>query len=296
MKKKIVVALGGNALGDSALEQKELLKEASKPLAQLIKKGHELVFVHGNGPQVGMINIAFNGQMPLAECTAMSQGYIGFHLQNALHNSLKKSEVKRNVATVISQVEVNKTDFAFKNLSKPIGAFHDTKPKDNFEYIEDSGRGYRRVVASPKPLDILELENIKSLIKDGNVVIACGGGGIPVIKKDNTYETVDAVIDKDYASSLLADKLDADVLMILTEVDQVAINFGKENQEWLETMTVKEAKEYLDMNHFGKGSMEPKVRSAIEFVEKNPKREAIITSLKNADIVMETKNKTVIIN
>lgn len=296
MKKKIVVALGGNALGDTPTEQKELLREASKPLAELIKKGHELVFVHGNGPQVGMINIAFGGEMPLPECTAMSQGYIGFHLQNALQNSLKLIDVDRNVATVITQVRVDENDEAFKTPTKPIGAFFSEKPEDEFEYIEDSGRGYRRVVASPKPLGILEKENIESLIKNDKVVIACGGGGIPVVQKGNNFDTVDAVIDKDYASSLLADELDADILMILTEVDQVAINFGKENEEWLEEMTIETAKEYLEIGHFGKGSMAPKVAAAIEFVEKSPKRQAIITSLNNAEIVMETKNKTVIKN
>lgn len=291
---KIVTALGGNALGETPAEQKELLKEASISLSGLIQAGYEIVFVHGNGPQVGMINNAFEGKMPLSESTAMSQGYIGYHLQNALQNALNTKKVKRDVASVITQVRVQEDDQGFTNPEKPIGAFHKEKPTDEFQYIEDSGRGYRRVVASPKPLEILEINNIKTLIEDGFVVIACGGGGIPVIKKGESLEGVDAVIDKDYASALLADKLDAECLMILTAVDQVALNYGEENEEWLSELTTKKAKEYLDKGHFGKGSMAPKVAAAIEFVEKGVDRQAIITSLKNADKVMETSKKTVI--
>lgn len=296
MKMKIVAALGGNALGNTASEQKKLLKEASQSLVGLIKLGHEVVFVHGNGPQVGMIQKAFDGAMPLAECTAMSQGYIGFHLQNALQNALMENKIDRSVATVITQVRVDEKDEGFKNPTKPIGSFFKSEPKNEYQYIEDAGRGYRRVVPSPKPIEINELKDIETLIHNGAVVIACGGGGIPVVSKNSVYESVDAVIDKDYASALLADQLDADCLMILTEVDQVAINFGKENEEWLSEMTIKKAKKYLEAGHFGKGSMAPKVSAAIEFVEKNPKRQAIITSLKNAHNVMDTPNKTVIKN
>ncbi len=296
MKMKIVAALGGNALGENASEQKMLLKEASKSLADLIGKGYELVLVHGNGPQVGMINKAFNGEMPLAECTAMSQGYIGFQLQNALQNALDENSINRKVSTVITQVLVDENDQAFQNPEKPIGMFFSSIPEYEYQYMEDSNKGYRRVVASPKPLDIIEIDTIQTLINEGNVVVACGGGGIPVIRKNDVLESVDAVIDKDYASASLAHHLNADCLMILTEVNQVAINYGKENEEWLENLSIEKAKEYLELGHFGKGSMGPKVAAAIEFVEGYPHRQAIITSLKNAKNVMETKEKTVIKN
>lgn len=293
---KIVTALGGNALGDTPEEQKQVLKKVTVSLSKLIQAGHEVVFVHGNGPQVGMINKAFEGRMPLSESTAMSQGYIGYHLQNALQNALNEHAQARNVASVITQVCVDKDDFGFKNPEKPIGNFYSKMPVDEFQYMEDSGRGYRRVVASPKPVDILQIENIKALIDGGFVVIACGGGGIPVIKEGATYEGVEAVIDKDHVAALLADKLKVKCLIILTEVDQVSLNFGQKNQVFLSEMNTLEARAYLEEGHFGKGSMEPKVEAAINFVEGGENRQAMITSLRNVQDVMTTKNKTVIKN
>ena len=293
---KIVTALGGNALGDTPEEQKKVLKKVTASLSKLIEEGHEVVFVHGNGPQVGMINKAFEGKMPLSESTAMSQGYIGYHLQNALQNALNQHTQVRNVASVITQVCVDERDSGFKNPEKPIGRFYSHRPIDEFQYMEDSGRGYRRVVASPRPVEILQIENIKALIDGGFVVIACGGGGIPVIKNGGSYEGVEAVIDKDHVAALLADKLEVECLMILTEVDQVSLNFGQENQLSLSEINTQEARAYLEEGHFGKGSMEPKVEAAINFVEGGKNRQAMITSLRNVHAVMTTKNKTVIRN
>jgi len=293
---RIVIALGGNALGNSPLEQRKLVKETALPLVELIKEGHEIIIAHGNGPQVGMINNAFEAAstnsslptMPFPECGAMSQGYIGFHLQNALQEALNKEGVKKDVSTVITQVEVDAFDEAFNNPTKPIGPFYEEEEskvlekEKGYQMVEDSGRGYRRVVASPKPLDVVEKNVVKTLVDNGNVVITVGGGGIPVVKKAYGYEGVAAVIDKDFASAKIAEQLNADYLFILTAVDRVMVNFNKPNQKALDEMTVAEAKAYIKEGHFAPGSMLPKVEAAIRFVENNPNKRSVIASLSKA--------------
>jgi carbamate kinase len=290
--KRILIALGGNALGNTPEEQLLLADKTAKALIPLVSEGNELIITHGNGPQVGMINLAFESasvpKMPFPECNALSEGYIGYHLQNALGNELKKYHLKKEVVTIITQVEVNPDDPAFFNPTKPIGSFYSEQEAKLIEkergYLmrEDSGRGYRRVIASPKPINILEAESIKTLVEAGQIVIACGGGGIPVVKKEGRFYGIDAVIDKDYASSLLAGILQADYFFILTAVDKVAINFGQEDQRNLDIINFEDAKKYLQEGHFKKGSMLPKVEAALSFLEVNPKGVAVIASLEKA--------------
>ena len=256
MNKKLVIALGGNALGNTPEKQLELVTSTASTIVDLIEEGYDVVIGHGNGPQVGMVNLAFENSynnskdtpmMPFAECGAMTQGYIGYLLQQAIGKELNKRNIDKQVVTVITQVEVDKNDEAFQNLSKPIGSFYSKQDAEKiasetgYTFIEDSGRGYRRVVASPLPKNIIEIETIKKLIDQKVVVITVGGGGIPVIKKDNWYEGVAAVIDKDRASAKLALDLKADMLLILTAVDKVAINFNKENQKDLDELSLEEA-------------------------------------------------------
>lgn len=301
---RYVISLGGNALGNNPTEQKKLLKEVAKPIVKLIKEGHEIVIVHGNGPQVGMINLAFTEAktpptMPFAECGAMSQGYIGFHLQNAITNELLNQEVNMQVGAIVTQVIVDENDPLFQNPSKPVGAFYNENEakelSDSMGYVmkEDSGRGYRRVVPSPLPQDVVEKEMIKTLLHANHVVICAGGGGIPVIKKDNHYLGVDAVIDKDYASAKIAELIDADYLVILTAVDYVYINFGKPNQKALKQVTTDEIEPYLLDDHFAKGSMYPKVMACMKFI-KGTKQTAIIASLNNAVHAFHLNSGTII--
>ncbi|MBN1073267.1 UNVERIFIED_ORG: carbamate kinase [Clostridium botulinum] len=296
MKKKIVIALGGNALGNTLKEQMTAIKTTAKAIVDLIEDGNEVVISHGNGPQVGMINVAMSelhkldpkySICPMSVCVAMSQGYIGYDLQNQIKEELLNRKISKNVSTVITQVEVDSKDEAFKNPTKPIGSFMTKEEaevaiKNGENVIEDSGRGYRRVVASPKPVSIVEIGTIKSLIKDGQVVIACGGGGIPVIKEGNHLKGVGAVIDKDFASCTLAKDLDADCLIILTAVEKVAINFGKENEQWLADVKVNDMKKYLEEGHFAPGSMKPKVEAGIEFASSKEGRYSLITLLEKA--------------
>ena len=296
MKKKIVIALGGNALGNNLEEQMTAVKSTAKAIVDLIEEGHEVVISHGNGPQVGMINLAMDAltkadakysSIPMSVCVAMSQGYIGYDLQNALREELVNRNINKSVATIITQVEVDKNDKAFKNPTKPIGSFMTKEEADvliskGVNVIEDAGRGYRRVVASPKPKSIVEIETIKSLVDSGNVVIACGGGGIPVIKEENHLRGASAVIDKDFASATLAKELDADFLIILTAVEKAAINYGKENEKWLANVSVDEMKKYVEEGHFAPGSMRPKVEAGIEFAESKEGRSALITLLEKA--------------
>lgn len=297
---KVVVALGGNALGKTCAEQKELVKKTAKPIVDLIEQGNKVTIAHGNGPQVGLINNAFKCDMPFAECGAMSQGYIGYHLQNAIKAELKKRGIKKNVATVITQVLVDKDDKAFQNPTKPIGLFYTKEEAEKLmaatgdTYVEDAGRGYRKVIASPKPIDVIEKDVISHLIEAGDVVITVGGGGIPVVANGDGYEGVAAVIDKDFASEKLAEIVDADQLIILTAVEKVAINFGKENQEELDKVTVDEMKKYSEEGHFAKGSMLPKVEAAIMFAESKPGRVSLITSLEKAGEGIEGKTGTII--
>ena len=291
---RIVIALGGNALGDSPLSQLETCKLTARLLAPIIEAGHEVVLTHGNGPQVGLINLAFSEasqnntkicEMPFSECGAMSQGYIGYHLQNALVNELNQKGIKKDVVSIITQVEVDPNDPAFRNPTKPIGAFYtESQAKElGVPVKEDAGRGWRRVVASPKPVKIIELEAIKTLLSNGKIVITCGGGGIPVIKQDNQYQGIASVIDKDFASSKLATDLNADCLLILTAVSHVALNYNKPNQELLHEVRVKDLEAYNQMGHFHAGSMKPKVEACIAFLKANPGKCAIITSIEEAN-------------
>ena len=302
---RYVVSLGGNALGNNAEEQKLLVSNVAKYIVKLMKDGHEVVIVHGNGPQVGMINNAFNEaksvpDMPFPECGAMSQGYIGFHLQNALQNELKAQGVKRNVATVVTQVVVDKNDPLFQNPSKPVGTFYSKEEAEvvakekGWTMKEDAGRGYRRVVPSPLPTDIEEKEVISTLVKSGNVIICAGGGGIPVIKEGNKLVGIAAVIDKDYASALVAELVDADYLVILTAIDNVCINYKQPNEKKLTNVSLNEIKEYLKGDYFAKGSMYPKVNACVKFLTNRPNKTAIIAALENAEKAFEEKSGTII--
>ncbi|MTI66627.1 MAG: carbamate kinase [Firmicutes bacterium] len=311
--KKIVVALGGNALQKSgkpatAQAQLEVVRETSKHLVDLIEDGYEVVIAHGNGPQVGRIVIQnetanhVTPAMPFDVCGSMSQGMIGYHIQQAVGDELNKRNINTPVTTLVTQVVVDKEDQAFKNPTKPIGPFYSEeeakklKEEKGYDIVEDSGRGYRRVVASPMPERIVELKSVKTLVDAGHIVITVGGGGIPVIEKDNSLKGVAAVIDKDLASERLAEDLEVDTLMILTAVDKVSINFGKENQKDLDKITVKEAYKYIEEGHFAPGSMLPKVKAAIKFAESKPGRKALIASLSNAKEALKGENGTVIVN
>ena len=298
---KIVIALGGNALGKNPQEQHDLIEKTVKHVVDLVEDGNQIVITHGNGPQVGMIYDSMQKEkMPFAESGAMSQGYIGYQLQQTLKDELNNRGIEKSVVTVVTQVEVDPKDNAFKNPTKPIGEFltkeEATKraKKDKAVYKEDSGRGYRKVVASPMPKKILELNTIEKLVNDGTIVIACGGGGIPVVmtKKDG-YEGIDAVIDKDRTSALLAKEINADELLILTAVDQVSLNFNKKNEEKLSKLSVSDARVAIRNEEFGEGSMLPKIEAACYFVSKTGKK-AIISSLEKARDAIDGKNGTLI--
>ena len=295
--KKIVIALGGNALGNTSTEQLELVRETAKPIVDLIQDGNEVVIAHGNGPQVGMINLglataarsgAIKSDMPFPECGAMSQGYIGYHLQNAIGNELTRRGIDKEVSTVVTQVLVDENDPAFENPTKPVGGFYDKDVAEKisrdkgFKMVEDAGRGYRRVVPSPKPIDVIEKKTVESLIAAGNVVITVGGGGIPVVLRDGLLYGTPAVIDKDFASEKLAELIDADMLIILTAVEKVAVNFKKPDEKWLDQMSVKEANEYISQGQFAPGSMLPKVQACVMFAQSKKGRVALITSLDKA--------------
>ena len=304
---KIVIALGGNALGNTPEEQLKLITGTATSIVDLIEQGNDVVIAHGNGPQVGMINLgmstaadagAIKAAMPFPECGAMSQGYIGYHLQNGIHNEMQKRGINKCVATVVTQVLVDEKDPAFQKPSKPIGAFYTKEQAEKiheekgYTMVEDAGRGYRQVVPSPKPVDVIEKEAVKTLISAGHVVITVGGGGIPVIEKDGKLVGTPAVIDKDFASAKLAELIDADMLIILTAVDRVAINWGKPDQKSLEHMTVAEAEQYCKEGHFAPGSMLPKVQAAISFAKSGHK--TIIASLENAKDAIVGKSGTAV--
>ena len=302
---RYVVSLGGNALGNNPKEQKEALIKVADAIASLIKDNHGVAVVHGNGPQVGMINLAFETSketpnMPFPECGAMSEGYIGYHIQNALYNSFKEQGINKTVSTVITQVLVDKDDPLFLNPSKPIGSFYSKEEAEKIAlekgYVmkEDAGRGYRRVVPSPLPIDIIEKDAIKALLNDKQVAICTGGGGIPVVKENNKLEGVAAVIDKDYASSKLADLIDADYLVILTAVDNVYLNYRQENEKKLESISPNQLNEYLKEGHFAKGSMYPKVQACLNFVKSKENRTAVIASLDKAKEAFKLKSGTII--
>ncbi len=309
MKKRIVIALGGNALGNNLPEQMIAVQETSKAIADLIEEGHEVVISHGNGPQVGMINEAMGEYgrknpehptfTPLSVCVAMSQAYIGYDLQNALREELLNRGIDKSVATVITQVRVDENDPAFENPTKPIGHYMNEDEiklakEKGFKVIEDSGRGFRRVVASPKPQEIVELNTVKSLLNAGTIVIASGGGGIPVIRVGNHLKGVGAVIDKDFASCVLAQEINADFLIILTAVEKVAVNFGKPDVRWLDSMSISEANEYINQKQFAPGSMLPKVQAAIQFASSGSNRTSLITLLEKAKDGINGRTGTII--
>ena len=297
-KKRIVVALGRNAFGETFPEQQANVKKAAKAIADLVEAKYQIVITHSNGPQVGMINNAMialthedekQPNTPLSVCVAMSQAYIGYDLQNALREELFNRGIHDiPVATMITQVRVDADDPAFETPSKPIGKFLSKEEADvmaeKYDYImkEDAGRGYRRVVASPKPQEIVEIGTIRTMVDSGVLVIACGGGGIPVMRQGNHLKGASAVIDKDFASALLAKELDADFLIILTAVEKVALNYGKPDEKWLDDVTVEEAKQYVEEGHFAPGSMLPKVQAALDFAESKPGRQSLITLLEKA--------------
>ena len=307
-KKKIVIALGGNALGKDIEEQKEAVAKTAKVIVDLAQEGYSLIVTHGNGPQVGMIQDAMDSlraenknykKVPLPTCVAMSQGYIGIDLQNAIKYELFKREIDGKVSTILSQVEVDENDEAFENPTKPIGGFLTKEEALELEEtgvhcMEDAGRGYRVVVPSPMPKRIRELKTIETLLEAGHIVITCGGGGIPVINKGGKLTGVNAVIDKDNVSSLLAAQIGADFLVILTAVEKVAINFGKENQEWLSDITVEQAEEYIRQDQFAKGSMLPKIEAALRFARSGEGRKTLITLLDKAADGIAGKTGTVI--
>lgn len=296
-KHRIVIALGGNALGNSLPEQYLAVRETSRAIADLIEEGNEVIISHGNGPQIGMINNAMSlyskiapehpTVTPLSVCVAMSQAYIGYDLQNALEEELANRGIKKNVATVITQVRVEEDDPAFAHPSKPIGHFMtkeeaEEAQKEGIQVMEDAGRGYRRIVASPKPAEIIEINTIRDLLNAGEIVIASGGGGIPVIRQGNHLKGVGAVIDKDFASCLLAQQLEADYLIILTAVEKVAIHFGTPEEVWLDHLSVSEAKKYCKDGEFAEGSMLPKVQAGIAFASSGEGRTTLITLLEKA--------------
>jgi carbamate kinase len=307
MKHRIVIALGGNALGDNLKEQMAAVQTTATAIADLVEVGHEVVVVHGNGPQVGMINTAFETAskadhhfpiLPMSVCVALSQGYIGYDLQNALRKELDLRKINKPVATIITQVVVDPHDQAFQNPTKPVGGFMTEAEARLLQdkgivVAEDAGRGWRRVVASPAPVRILETETVKAMLSAGQIPVAAGGGGIPVaLKEDGQYHGMSAVIDKDFASAQLAAELGADVLIILTAVEKVAINFGKPNEQWLDELTIATAERYIAEQHFAKGSMLPKVQAALNFVRQNPARSALITELRKAKEGIEGKTGT----
>lgn len=306
---KILVALGGNALGETPQEQKELVKQTAKSIVDLVETGHRVTLVHGNGPQVGMIQNAFeaavnilpeSSEMPLAECGAMSQGYIGLHLQNAMGNELAKRNISVPVVTLITQTIVDASDPSFTEPSKPIGPFYDLvsvqriSKEKGLKYVEDAGRGYRIVVPSPNPIGFVELSTIKTLIDSNTLVIASGGGGVPVIETQDGMIPVAAVIDKDKSSARLAELIEADVFIILTAVDKVMLHFGQPNQQTLDRVSLKEAQQFIEEGHFGKGSMLPKIEAAVSFVSQRENAQVIIASLSNASNAIKGETGTVI--
>lgn len=307
-KRRIVIALGGNALGNTLPEQMTAVKITARAIVDLIQEDCEVIVAHGNGPQVGMVNNAMlalthedpeQPNTPLSVCVAMSQAYIGYDLQNALREELLNRNITNiPVATMITQVRVDADDPAFEKPSKPIGKFVSAEQAEfmkktfNYDMIEDSGRGYRRVVASPKPAEIVEIDTIRTMVDAGNLVIACGGGGIPVIREGNHLKGASAVIDKDFASCLLAKELDADYLIILTAVEQVALNFGTPDEKWLSEVSIDEAKQYISEGHFAPGSMLPKVQAAVDFAESKPGRTALITLLEKSRDAIQGKTGT----
>lgn len=306
---KIVIALGGNALGNNPEEQKELLKIPAQKVASLVAMGHTVLIGHGNGPQVGMIYNAFADAkksnektpiVPFAEAGGMSQGYIGYHMLSAIKTELNKLNIAKEVVYLETLTYVDKNDNAFNNPTKPVGPFYASKEEaeklnPNSTIIDDAGRGYRVVVPSPKPKDILGINTIKALVNAGVVVVAGGGGGIPTVKDGNNVYGVDGVIDKDFTCAKIAEKIDADLFVILTAVDNVYVNWNKPNQKKLETVNISELETYIQEGQFAKGSMLPKIEACVEFVKSGENKKAIIADLKNAELAIEGKSGTNIV-
>ena len=295
--KRIVIALGGNALGNTPQEQLELVKHTAACIVDMVAEGNNVIIAHGNGPQVGMINNAFafasqhdekTPEMPFPEAGAMSQGYIGYQLSQAILNELRRRGIMRSTANVVTQTVVYPDDPAFQNPTKPVGAFlteEEAKAKaaeTGYTFKEDAGRGWRQVVASPKPRRIVESDAIQDLFDDGYIVVCTGGGGVPVFERNDTYEGVPAVIDKDRSAAMMAATFKADMLVILTAVEKVAINFNTPEQADIDTMDIAQAQEYIEQGQFAPGSMLPKVEACLEYVEEYPQGKALITSLDKA--------------
>lgn len=310
--RKVVVALGGNAIlstDASAKGQQEALMETAKYLVKFIEQGDELIISHGNGPQVGNLLIQQQAAdsektpaMPLDTCVAMTEGSIGYWLQNAMGEVLKEKGIDKDVVSLVTQVIVDENDPSFKNPSKPVGPFYteeeaneQMKADSTVTFKEDAGRGWRKVVASPKPISIKEARVIETLVEQGVITVSVGGGGIPVVETATGLEGREAVIDKDFASEKLAEIIDADLLIVLTGVDNVYVNYQKPDQKKLETVSVSEMKQYIDENQFAPGSMLPKVEAAIAFVEAKPKAKAIITSLENIENLLASEEGTIIV-
>jgi len=309
-RKRLVIALGGNALGKTPVEQLHLVQNTASTIVDLIEEGYDVIIGHGNGPQVGMTNLAFEYSathgggtpaMPFPECGAMTQGYIGYHLQQVIGEQIAARGIHKPCATIVTQVVVDKADPAFEHPTKPVGMFYSKEEADRivaetgYTFVEDAGRGYRRVVPSPMPIKIVELPIVTQLVEAGNIVITVGGGGIPVIENGpDSYKGVAAVIDKDRACARLAADVNADMLVILTAVDRVSINYRQPNQQDLAEMTVDQARQYIAEGHFAPGSMLPKVESCISFVESAPGRTALITSLSRAREALQGHTGTVI--
>ena len=309
---RIVVALGGNALGNNPQEQAERVRVAAASLVRLIEEGNEIVVSHGNGPQVGMIRLAFDrasadgkggvAKMPLEICTAMSQGYIGYQLEAGLKQALAERRLPWQVATVLTQVTVSRDDPAFGNPTKPIGAFYDEETARRMMeetpgllMREDAGRGWRQVVPSPKPQEIIEDQAIRALLEKEFVVVACGGGGIPVVRGQGGNLTgVEAVIDKDFASAKLAEVVGAECLLILTAVEHVCIGYGRSDERELSHMTVAEATAHIAAGEFAPGSMLPKVEAAVAFARGGAGRRAVIASLDHALDAVRGKSGTTV--
>lgn len=306
---RIVIALGGNALGKTPDEQLNLLSNVAKIIVELIKDGNEIVLTHGNGPQVGQIVLAMeyasSGEagtpsMPFPECGSMSQGYIGYHMQQSLLNELNRQGIKKECVSLVTQVLVDSNDSAFQNPTKPIGMFYskekamEIEKEKHYVFAEDAGRGYRRVVPSPIPKSIIEKNSIIKLLDNGSIVIAVGGGGIPVVKTDDGLKGVEAVIDKDRSGALLAKEINANTFLILTAVEKVCLNYNTDNEVMLDSLTIEETEEYIKEGHFAKGSMLPKIEACLDFIDNSDDRVAIISSLDKAKDAINGKTGTII--
>ena len=310
MAERIVVALGGNALGKTPQEQSELISATASSVVDLVQSGNRVIVTHGNGPQVGMINLALDTaakegispHIPLAECGAMSQGYIGYHLQQAIGDELDARQLDIDCASIVTQTVVDAQDPAFQKPTKPVGAFYTEEEAKVLaehtgnQYVEDSGRGWRRVVASPLPTTIREARLIRRLVDCGTVIVAAGGGGVPVIRSDRHHRGVIAVVDKDRTAALMAKQLEADALLILMAADKVYLNYNKPEQKGLDRLTAVQAREYIAQGQFDAGSMLPKIEACVDFVENNYGKRAIITSLAQAADGFVGKTGTTIVS